>query len=66
MSTTFCLNVFFLLTIDRETLAVNITNMLLRYNLTQFENDVEFYLYGHTDYTSDDNKKQSYPQRFHT
>ena len=40
----------------RATLAVNITNILLRYNLIALANNVNFYLYGHPNLRSTDNK----------
>lgn len=40
----------------RATLAVDITNILLRNNLIEHANDVDLYLYGHPRLTSPDNK----------
>ena len=43
--------------IHRATLAVDITNILLRNNLIELANDAEFYLYGHSRLSLIDNKK---------
>ena len=44
-------------TFHRATLAVGITDILLRNNLIQLANNVDFYLYGHPDLNSSDNKQ---------
>ena len=48
-----CLN----FTIHRASRAVDITNILGKYNLLNLANNAEFYLYGHRDLSSEDNKK---------
>ena len=48
-----CLN----FTIHRASLAVDIINILRKYNLLNLANNAKFYLYGHRELSSEDNKK---------
>ena len=43
--------------IPRIDLAVDITNILRQYNLLNLANSVDFYLYGHSDLTLDENRQ---------
>ena len=43
--------------IPRIDLAVDITNILRQYNLLNLANNVDFYLYGHSDLTLDENRQ---------